>query len=97
MAVEGKQTCENVAKYGTTPEYVNEKVMGVHATGAKKHISDMKPCYGPDFPVKEMKKGQMWTHRADYDFDKNLGMKHEDGSWDEVMGIEIMFVRVKGV
>jgi hypothetical protein len=34
--------------------------------------------------------------KAEYDFNEHKGMKHEDGDWDEVMGISLLFVRMKG-
>jgi hypothetical protein len=55
----------------------------------------MKVCHGEEFPHKQMKKGQVWNLKAHYDFTKFKGMQHEDGSLDEVMGIEIVFVRRK--
>lgn len=95
LSVDDKETCTNPAKYGTKPEYVQKNAMGHHSMGALTHISDMKPCYGDDFPHKRIRKGQNWKIFSDYDFDAFKGMKHEDGDWDEVMGISIMFVRIK--
>jgi len=95
MNVEGENTCTNTASYGTKPEYVQKTAMGHHANGALTHISDMKVCHGESLPKKQMKVGQTWGISADYDFGKYKGMKHDDGSWDEVMGIAITFVRVK--
>jgi hypothetical protein len=95
LAVDGKMTCKNLAKYGTTPDYVQKSAQGMHAHGALEHISEMKACHSAEIPQKSMAKGQVWTLTADYDFDKFKGMKHEDGDWDKVMGISIVFVREK--
>jgi hypothetical protein len=101
VLVDGKLTCDNVAQYGTKPEFVQSMppMGGAEAghshSGPTKHLSDMSVCHGKSLPYPEMKKGQKWTLKAHYDFDKFQGMKHEDGSLDEVMGIEIMFVRRK--
>jgi hypothetical protein len=43
-----------------------------------------------------MKKGQAWDFKAYYDLNKQKGAAHGDGGLDAVMGIEIMFVRIKG-
>jgi hypothetical protein len=104
LKVDGKATCTNPAKYGTKPEWIQKPMAGGHGHGATLHISDMAPCYGAEFPNKEVTPGQKWTLVANYDFDKNKGNVHEDklpdGTMkitpDEVMGIAITFVRVKG-
>jgi len=96
LEVDGKRTCTNVAKYGTKPEYVQKTAMGHLANGALTHISDMNNCYGAEFPEKVMKVGQVWDLTANYDFSEYTGMKHEDGDWDEVMGISIMYIRRPG-
>lgn len=100
LLVDGKLTCDNGASYGGKPEFVNAPMDGAMAGGhshggATKHISDMTICHGKSVPYPHMRKGQKWQLKAFYDFDKNPGMKHENGAWDEVMGIEIMFVRRK--
>jgi len=96
LTVDGKDTCENLAYYGTKPDYV-QRAGGAHSGhgGATKHISDMPPCFGQGFPVKHMKVGQKWGLEAFYDYAKNPGQKHEDGDWDEVMGISVVYVRNK--
>jgi hypothetical protein len=94
--VDGKMACENVASYGTKPEFVQPEMSGMsaHSHGAPtKHISDMSTCFGNSLSHSQMKKGQKWTLKAHYDFDQNKGMQHDDGAWDEVMGIEFIFVR----
>lgn len=101
LLVDGKPTCDNFAKYGGKPEFVSPPMpagsTGHSHGGATKHISDMNVCFGKEgFAYPQMKKGQVWTLKSVYDFDQNLGMKRENGDWDEVMGIEIMFVRKKG-
>jgi hypothetical protein len=96
LKVGGQNTCTNVAKYGTKPEYVQKAAKGHHSQGALTHISELLPCFGSELPKKEVKVGQNWTLTANYNFDKHLGMKYEDGDWDAVMGIGMLFVRVKG-
>lgn len=93
--VDGKETCDNVARYGTKPEFVQSNNTGHHADSATSHISEIKPCYGNSLIHKEMKKGQNWNLTANYDMDKFKGMRHADGSLEEVMGIEIVYVRRK--
>lgn len=96
MYVDHAETCENIALYGTKPAFVQTVVMpGALAEGATSHISEQKPCYGDKLPLKTMKKGQVWTNTADYDFDAHKGMKTDEGGWDAVMGIQIVFVRLK--
>jgi hypothetical protein len=93
--VDGKETCDNVARYGTKPEFVQTNNTGHHADSATSHISEIKPCHGDSLIHKEMKKGQNWNLTAYYDMNKFKGMRHADGSLEEVMGIEIMYVRRK--
>ena len=60
------------------------------------HISNQPVCIGGDMPLSTVKKGQTLNLKAYYDLDKLSGMKREDGSWDEVMGISVVYARVKG-
>lgn len=100
FGLQGEPTtdCENIATYGTKPEFVQpiHAVDGPHGHGATAHISDMSVCHGAGLPQKETKKGQIWSLKAFYDFDKFKGMANEDGSWDKVMGLALLFVRTKG-
>jgi len=95
MTVNGKETCQNNAQYGTKPEFIQKMDEGGHGHGATKHISEMNVCSGKSLLVKKMEKGQKWNLRAWYDMDKNKGMQHEN-ALDAVMGISITFVRTKG-
>ncbi|KAF2401129.1 hypothetical protein EJ06DRAFT_581331 [Trichodelitschia bisporula] len=104
LAIDNKLTCTNVAKYGTKPEFIQPASLNVapptaggHTHGGDMpHISDMNVCHGPSLVGgTSMRKGQVWTLKAYYDLDKYRGMAHEDGSLEEVMGIEILFVRRK--
>jgi hypothetical protein len=95
LAVDGQMTCSSNASYGTKPEYLQKNAEGVHAHGALTHISDMGACQGASLPKNTISKGQMWNMKAEYDFSQFKGMKHDDGDWDEVMGITLMFVRMK--
>jgi hypothetical protein len=57
-----------------------------------KHVSNMGICSnGNGLGLKQVKRGQNWTLKAIYDFDKWPGMKGDDGKWDEVMGIGTFF------
>jgi hypothetical protein len=82
-----------------------DKEAGAHGHGAEPahaeigpftHLNDIQLCYGSDIRYKEMRKGQEWKLQAFYDFDENKGMRAADGEWDGVMGISVVFVRVKG-
>jgi hypothetical protein len=99
--VDDKPVCDNTAKYGTTAEYISaapqdgkDAAQGHSHRGPTKHISDMNVC--PGRGLMRMKKGQTWKFKAEYDFDANPGMREKDGGWDEVMGIGMLYVRVKG-
>lgn len=101
LAVDGKQTCDSVAKYGTTPEFIQPPQPmamegGSHGHGVTPHISDINTCHGKSFSAPKVTKGQKWALQANYDMAKYKGMAHEDGSLEAVMGINIMFVRTKG-
>ena len=43
--------------------------------------------------VKEVKKGQQWVLKADYDYSKNKGDLNGSGWQEPIMGIAIMYVR----
>jgi hypothetical protein len=62
---------------------------------ATEHISKMSLCTNDKFADKKLVKGQKWKLRAEYDYNKNKGNRHGDGKQANVMGIAIMFVRVK--
>ncbi|KAF2672376.1 hypothetical protein BT63DRAFT_452881 [Microthyrium microscopicum] len=103
LELDGKPVCDSMTEYGTKPEYIGMAAAPGAAAGGHnhggagmKHISEQKVCHGPTLAQKSVKKGQLWNLNAYYDFDKNKGNAHADGEWDEVMGIAIMFVRVKG-
>jgi hypothetical protein len=85
--------------YGTKPEYVSGGRPSdghSHSMDGVKHISEQPLCVGAKMPVSSIKKGQALEIKAYYDLDKYQGMKREDGSWDEVMGIMVVFIRLKG-
>jgi hypothetical protein len=88
--------CNSVAKYGETPEYIWTPPPGgmksdsdIHI--AEKHISSMSTCYFADNGVKEMKKGQEWTLKGDYDYTKYDG-ESENGEASEIMAIALVYV-----
>jgi hypothetical protein len=74
LDVSGKLVCDSTATYGASSEYVQSKPMG-HHNSATKHISNMKVCMGPSLNEKQLKKGQVWTLKAYYDYDKNKGRR----------------------
>ncbi|KAF2403656.1 hypothetical protein EJ06DRAFT_527256 [Trichodelitschia bisporula] len=98
LEADGKLACDSKATYGGDPAFINTKPGmggGGHHASATEHISHMSICAGPSFLVKTVKKGQAWDLKGYYDYDKYKGMRHEDGAQSNVMGIAIMFVRVK--
>lgn len=66
-----------------------------HKDSAVAHISKMKVCMNDAFTIKNLVKGQVWTLKAVYDYSKAKGMLHDDGKQSSIMGIAIMYVRVK--
>jgi hypothetical protein len=92
--VDGKRVCSSDASYGTSPEYVQKTPMA-NTQSATEHISIMTACVNEKMAIKHMIKGQTWKLRAEYDYDKNKGVLHHSGKQDNVMGIAVMFVRVK--
>jgi hypothetical protein len=71
--ISGKMVCDSIATYGGSPEYVEKHAMG-HKDSATKHISSMSVCMGPTLNQKQLKRGQVWTLKAFYDYDKNKGI-----------------------
>jgi hypothetical protein len=95
LEVNGKQVCNSEATYGGSPEYIQKTSMHANTKSATIHISKMSLCVGDKFTEKNLVKGQKWKLRAEYDYKKNLGMLHGDGKQSTVMGIAIMYVRLK--
>jgi hypothetical protein len=104
LASNDKLSCDSDALYGTRPEFVSpdpsklaSPVAGGHSHGGSqaKHISEQPSCYGRSMAARSMAKGDAWSLKAHYDFAVNNGMMNENGEFDEVMGIAIMFVRLK--
>lgn len=93
LEVDGKVVCDSDATYGGSPEYIQAAPMG-HKESAVSHISKMKVCMNESFALKKLVKGQVWTLKALYDYDKVKGMLHDDGKQSTIMGIAIMYVRV---
>ena len=94
LTVDGKLACDSTATYGGKPEFISKSIDG-HSHGPTTHLSDMHICHGKGLANDEIKKGQKWRLQADYDFDKFQGMMHDDGSLDTVMGIQLVFVKIK--
>jgi hypothetical protein len=94
LEVNGELACTSVASYGGRPEFISKSG---HGGGATVHISSMSVCVpnAGTMKVKKLTKSQKWQLRADYDYDKNKGNHHGDGKQANVMGIAIMYVRLK--
>lgn len=45
--------------------------------------------------TRQIRKGQKWEITANYDFDKFKPMLDEGGEMEPVMGLSLMYVRVK--
>jgi Stress up-regulated Nod 19 len=94
LDVDGKRVCNSDASYGTSPEFVSKMKMG-NANSATEHISDMTSCVNEKMGITKLVKGQTWKLKAEYDYVKNKGNVHENGKQSNVMGIAIMWVKVK--
>jgi hypothetical protein len=98
VLVDEKPACNSVASYGTSPEFV-QKILpaGGHSHGgAMEHISKMTMCSPENgLGVLEVKKGQKWVLKADYDYGKFKGMTNKRGTQDTIMGIAMMYVELK--
>jgi hypothetical protein len=92
LEVDGKLACNSEASYGGSPEFISRSA---HGGGTTVHISQMSTCVGDTMLVNKVTKGQKWQLRADYNYEKNSGNHHGDGKQANVMGIAIMFVKVK--
>jgi hypothetical protein len=96
LEVDGQNVCTSVAGYGERPEFVAKSSVG-HGGGATVHLSSMTLC-SPNagtMKVRRVSKSQRWQLRAEYDYGKNKGNHHGDGKQANVMGIAIMYVRLK--
>ncbi|KAE9978386.1 hypothetical protein EG328_001467 [Venturia inaequalis] len=100
--VDDKLACNSEATYGGSPAYISSAMSAMPGMGnmnmtgdmTMKHISRISPCgQSKGLEVKEIKKGQKLTLSANYDFGKWPGMKEPDGSWDQVMGLTVMYVK----
>lgn len=88
-----KLVCTSTATYGGSPEYTS---IHEHPKGsATEHISKMSLCINDTLNVKELKKGQKWVLKADYDYNRNKGDLYDTGKQETVMGIAIMYVKEK--
>jgi hypothetical protein len=87
-----KLVCTSSATYGGA-EFTS---IHEHPKGsATEHISKMSICIGDKLGITQVKKGQRWVLKADYDYDKNKGDLHDNGTQAPIMGISIMYVKVK--
>jgi hypothetical protein len=94
LEADGKMVCDSEATYGGSPEYVSKAAMGSQDS-ATQHISKMSLCVKDKLHVKKLVKGQKWKLKAVYDYKKNKGNRHGNGKQSNVMGISIMFVRLR--
>jgi hypothetical protein len=95
LDVDGKRVCNSEASYGTSPEFISKSEGMAHKESATHHVSKMSLCVGDKFTDKKLVKGQKWRLRVEYDYAKDKGMTHTNGKQSNVMGIAIMYVRVK--
>lgn len=82
---DGSLACESKTSYGSKQGYIT----GINQT----HISDLSICTGESLKLKEIKKGQEWIIKAEYDFDQHKGLKGENNDFDKVMGINYMYIK----
>jgi hypothetical protein len=75
--------CTATAKYGESPDYFYRGTSMGGDKVAKNHISSMGGCRGENLKVKELKRGQSWSVRGNYDFSKYEG-NLERGKQSEV-------------
>jgi Stress up-regulated Nod 19 len=88
---DGELACTSAATYGGNPEFLS---IHEHPKGsATEHISKMDLCINDSLHVKELKKGQSWVLKADYDYSKNKGDLMDTGKQEPIMGIAIMYVK----
>jgi len=111
VKVDGKEICNSQAGYGESPEYrspqpaaaAGEMATGKaagghgHSDAGKPHISSMILCWQnkPELKIPQMKTGQMWTVEANYDYKERAGATHPNGQQENVMGIAVIWVKVK--
>jgi hypothetical protein len=98
IEVDGKQICNSVASYGSNPEFVQKSLpAGGHSHGgATEHVSGMTMCTkGGGLGLSDIKEGQRWVLKADYDYKKFKGMTNKSRKQDTIMGIAVMYVGLK--
>jgi Stress up-regulated Nod 19 len=93
--VDNKLICTSAATYGSEPEFISPHAMVPGS--AVSHISKMNLCINDNLGLKELKKGQRWVLKADYDYDKDKGDLHDNGKQESIMGIAIMYVKEKNL
>jgi hypothetical protein len=99
----GQKFCNSAAAYAESKEYITfgGQVRDAGPSGghshmdgvAKNHISSMTTCYTPNIPITHLKKDQVWTITAKYDYNKFQGNK-ENGKQQELMAIALMYVAI---
>lgn len=93
---DGKLACNSSATYGGK-EFTNApNAMVENPNSSTEHISKMTICAtGSTMKYADIKPGQNWILKASYNYDKAKGALGHDGKQDLIMGISIMYVRVK--
>lgn len=102
ITADGQMVCDSTSAYGTLPEYIGRPSTGAapsgghsHGGAGMKHISVQPVCQQGTLLKRTMRKGQVWESKSYYDFDAWQGNTHKDGTLDEVMGINMVYVRRK--
>ncbi|KAE9980530.1 hypothetical protein EG328_000266 [Venturia inaequalis] len=95
LKADGETICDSSANYGETPDYINAPTAMKIPGSAEKHISSQTTCDPAKMKTRQMKKGQKWEITANYDFDKFTPMLDVGGEMEPVMGLSLMYVRVK--
>jgi hypothetical protein len=77
--------CTAAAKYGESPDYYYRGTSMGGDKVAKSHISSMGGCTNENLKVKELKKGQSWIVKGNYDYSRFEGNleagKQSEVSW----------------
>jgi hypothetical protein len=81
-----KQVCDSTATYGGGKGFITA---GGKDAGME-HISNMTTCHN----FGRIKKDDVWSITANYDYSRFKGMQNEKGMKDMVMGIAIMYAMV---
>jgi hypothetical protein len=97
---DGEVVCNSEAKYAETSAYVSQmkgrnRMTVTEQMGSMEHISSLSLCGTKDgVDIGDIKKGQTWVIKGNYDYSVHAGMKNGRGKQSDVMAIAIMYVAV---